>query len=56
MMLSNGRWNCVLLPGSAGKRTIRAVRSDGKEMHRWESPLRAPEDARHGDHRGHTSA
>jgi hypothetical protein len=56
MMFSNGRWNCVLLPGTSGKRTIRAVRADGKEMQRWESPLRVPAAAPDvGDHAPHSS-
>jgi hypothetical protein len=33
MMFSDGRWNYVLHPGP-GKRIARAVRADGKEIHR----------------------
>jgi len=33
MMFSNGKWNYVLHVGS-GKRNVRAVRADGRTMHR----------------------
>lgn len=33
MMFSDGKWNYVLHPGS-GKRIVRAVRADGKEIRR----------------------
>jgi len=39
MMFSNGKWNYVLLSGS-GKRGIRAVRADGKEIRRERDEVR----------------
>lgn len=39
MMFSNGKWNYVLLSGS-GRRSVRAVRADGKEIRRERDEVR----------------
>jgi hypothetical protein len=43
MMFSDGKWNYVLHPGS-GRRIVRAVRADGKEIRheRHETRRRPP--------------